>query len=405
MRLGIFFNARRDQGGLYQYAVSILHCLHDYIDDYEYVLIQTTADELPFKPRKKNWRVIRPSRAQVQFTTACEALLMQMAKAGFRRLPHLLPVYPAVREAHLDGMIYVKPTFYSFQWPYANIFPIHDLQHRLQPQFPEVGQRSEVERREGLYQNAVRHTRAILADSQVGKEDIVACYGVDERIIFALAYLPFTFFGASGEIWTAESAGRVLKKYQLEPGYLYYPAAFWAHKNHIHLIQALALLKKQHQLEPTLALPGGKKNGYEEVRALVNQLGLAEQVRFLGYIPDADVSALYHGALALVMPTYFGPTNIPVLEAWQAGCPVISSDIRGIREQVGEAGLLVDPNSPQSISDGIFRLASDPALRESMVRKGLAKIKAWQPEDFAARLAEIMKFAFEDNQSDRNSSA
>jgi glycosyltransferase involved in cell wall biosynthesis len=60
-----------------------------------------------------------------------------------------------------------------------------------------------------------------------------------------------------------------------------------------------------------------------------------------------------------VMPTFFGPTNIPVLEAWAFGCPVLTSDIRGIREQVGDAALLADPTSVEAIADGIHQLWTD----------------------------------------------
>ena len=86
-----------------------------------------------------------------------------------------------------------------------------------------------------------------------------------------------------------------------------------------------------------------------------SDLGLESQIRYGGYVPDEDMSGLYAGAVALTMPTFFGPTNIPVLEAWAYGCPVLTSDIRGIREQVGDAGVLVDPRSIESIADGIYQ--------------------------------------------------
>ena len=80
-------------------------------------------------------------------------------------------------------------------------------------------------------------------------------------------------------------------------------------------------------------------------------MGLEGELRYLGYVPDEDMSGLYAGAVALVMPTFFGPTNIPVVEAWTFGCPVLTSDIRRIREQAGNAAVLVDPRSVEAIAD------------------------------------------------------
>jgi glycosyltransferase involved in cell wall biosynthesis len=90
------------------------------------------------------------------------------------------------------------------------------------------------------------------------------------------------------------------------------------------------------------------------------------------------------------MPTFFGPTNIPVLEAWASDCPVITSDIRGIREQVGDAGLLVNPESPEQVAEAMHRVANDPALRDSLRKKGRARLAQYQFPDFVQKLAAIL---------------
>jgi hypothetical protein len=92
-----------------------------------------------------------------------------------------------------------------------------------------------------------------------------------------------------------------------------------------------------------------------ELRALVQRLGLEEDVRFLGYVPDGDVAPLYAETVALVMPTF----DMPVLEAWGLGCPVLTSDIRGIREHVGDAAMLVEPRSVEGVAAGMRKLWTD----------------------------------------------
>ena len=107
------------------------------------------------------------------------------------------------------------------------------------------------------------------------------------------------------------------------------------------------------------------------------------------------MSALYSGAVALVMPTFFGPTNIPVLEAWAFGCPVLTSDIRGIREQADDAAFLVNPRSVESIAEGIYRVWIDENLRCALTRAGSRRLSSYTVDDFRNRLIEIVEEAKE----------
>ena len=139
-----------------------------------------------------------------------------------------------------------------------------------------------------------------------------------------------------------------------------------------------------------LVLAGGLRHEYEKLKILSEELGVSSQVHFLGYVPDADLPALYRGATALTMPTFFGPTNIPYLEAWALGCPVITSDIRGIREQVCNAGVLVDPRSEQQLADAMHLVYTDESIRSHLIREGYKRIKNWQPCHFGEKLGHIL---------------
>ena len=102
---------------------------------------------------------------------------------------------------------------------------------------------------------------------------------------------------------------------------------------------------------------------------------------------------LYSKARALIMPTFFGPTNIPFLEAWEAGCAVVTSDIRGIREQVKDAALLIDPRSPQDIARGIKIIWSDNKMRDKLINNGRKIIASYTFSDYCLRLDNIIKYA------------
>ena len=94
---------------------------------------------------------------------------------------------------------------------------------------------------------------------------------------------------------------------------------------------------------------------------------------------------------ALVMPTFGGPTNIPQLEAFVLGCPVATSRIFGIPEQVGDAALLFDPADVDEIADCVKRLWQDDALCDSLIRAGHERAARWGEQQFAQRLYEYLE--------------
>ena len=171
--------------------------------------------------------------------------------------------------------------------------------------------------------------------------------------------------------------------------YIFYPAQFWKHKNHERLITAAKHLSREAP-DIHLVFVGSKKNNYETCVRLVEQLNFGESVTFLGYVPDDHMPELYRRARALVMPTFFGPTNIPPLEAFALGCPVAISDVYGIRQQVGDAALLFDPTNTAEIEDVLSRLWRDDGLCEKLVEAGFERTQGWGQQNFNARFQEII---------------
>jgi glycosyltransferase involved in cell wall biosynthesis len=143
----------------------------------------------------------------------------------------------------------------------------------------------------------------------------------------------------------------ILKKWNLENGQFYfYPAQFWAHKNHYALVQAFAIVSQKNP-SAKLVLSGSDKGNKKYIEELVSKLNLSEKVLFVGFISDEEVFALYKNAIALVMPTLLGPTNMPLLEAHALGCPVLCSNLQGHQKQMGDKAIYFDPLNPSDIAD------------------------------------------------------
>lgn len=141
-----------------------------------------------------------------------------------------------------------------------------------------------------------------------------------------------------------------------------------AHKNLPRLVGALARIAPATR--PLLVLPGYRTPHEEELRARAESLGIADDVRLLGWISSRELEGLYAEASCCVLPTLAEGFGLPVLEAMSRGLPVACSDIPVLREVAGEDALFFDPRSEEAIADAITRLLRDPALADRLRAAG-----------------------------------
>jgi glycosyltransferase involved in cell wall biosynthesis len=426
MRIGIVPALNPSAGGIYQYSQTIMRTIAtlsetELEDEFVVFVDQLPAPNLPL-PSGWMWECapITPHSGGAA-NTGIHALVEFLRRAVGegphreawrwlrRRLDRRTCIDPdQVRVRHdvkqwfekygIELICYSWPNSLSFETGIPYVMAIHDLQHRLQPEFPEVSANGEWDFREYLFRNGARNATLLLADSEVGKEDILSCYGsygVTPDRVKILPFLPATYLATSPSLTDRR---RIRSIYNLPERYLFYPAQFWPHKNHARIVQALALLRDERRLKIPAVFCGShtgeiRKSTFSELRCLSSRLKLDDQIHYLGYVPEENMSSLYGEALALVMPTFFGPTNIPVLEAWACGCPVLTSGIRGIREQVGDAAVLADPSSAESIAEGIYRLWTDESLRSALIEAGRRRLGFYGPAHFRDRLCEILQEA------------
>jgi glycosyltransferase involved in cell wall biosynthesis len=153
--------------------------------------------------------------------------------------------------------------------------------------------------------------------------------------------------------------------------YLLYPAQLWPHKDHATLLETVALLRERGR-DFGLVLVGSDKGLGEKLRARAARLGVADRVQFRGFVPTEELLALYRGAHALTYTSLFGPENLPPLEAFALGCPVIAAAVPGAQEQLADAALLVPPRAPEAVADAVLML-DDPTRRAELVEAGRAR--------------------------------
>lgn len=264
------------------------------------------------------------------------------------------------------------------------IATVWDLQHRRQPWFPEVSAGGQWRRREAFHAEYLQRATYVIAGTRAGRDEIGLFYGVPDERIKILPHPTPSFALNAGEV-NADPAAT----YGLPERYVFYPAQFWSHKNHANLLLALAELHDVHRLDVPAVFVGNDYGNEAYVRRLVHTLGLTDRVHFLGFVPQDDLVALYRGALALTYVTFFGPENLPPLEAFALGCPVIASRVAGSEEQLGDAALLVDPTDPAAIADAIKRVHADGELRKTLIEHGKARALRWTSKDLVRGVFEL----------------
>jgi glycosyltransferase involved in cell wall biosynthesis len=135
---------------------------------------------------------------------------------------------------------------------------------------------------------------------------------------------------------------------------------------------------------------GSDKGNLAYVQKITSDQKMTPNVHFLGFVSSEDLISLYQNAYALVFPTFFGPDNVPPLEAFALGCPVIASNVPGAEEQMGDAALFFDPKKPEEIARAVDLLYTSHSLRNTLIEKGYTRAHQWTGKDFIRSLFLIL---------------
>ena len=281
----------------------------------------------------------------------------------------------------------------SFLFTIKSIGTIHDLMHRYETEYPELIEKSQYERRENLFNGMVKWCVGILVDSSIGKTHVVQSYEADPSRIHVLPFYspPYEIFLGR----TRTSLNDLKNKFNISVDDIIYPAQFWSHKNHVALIRAMAILKTVGA-GINLVLVGSEKNSKESVKTMISALGLQNDIILLNYVSHADLLGLIEHAICLVMATHCGPTNIPPLEAFKLGVPVVASDVYGVKKQLKDAALYFNPNMPVELAKNIQKIHEEHGIREMLTTKGFEWISNWDMIKFSKRMQVIIEYIIEE---------
>lgn len=214
-----------------------------------------------------------------------------------------------------------------------------------------------------------RHADAVMTVSRATTEDVAHYFKIgNSRVIWN--GIDHTQFKPLPE---AEIEAVLASSFQQNrPYFLYLARLEHPAKNHVRLIAAFERFAAAHPGRgEDLIFGGADWHGAEVIHQRISDSPLRDRIRSLGFVSKSDLQTLYGGATAMVYPSLFEGFGLPPIEAMACGCPVISSPRGSLREVVGEAAHLIDPEDVADMAAGLAAAPVTPEARETWRQRGI----------------------------------
>lgn len=269
-----------------------------------------------------------------------------------------------------------------FFLPPRSLLFVHDLAFEYHPQM----YKNFYHRLHSLTKNAVNRANKIIVFSQSTKDDLVNIYQIDSKKITIIPEGIEKIFLPKG----ITEINFIRQKYNLKKSYLLYVGSLKPIKNINNLLLAYLNLPLKIVASHQLVLVGSNFWITPEIEQKINVLIKENKIKFLDFVPRADLPALYSGAKIFISPAKYEGFGLPLAEAMACGCPVIAGKAGSQPEVLGNAGYLVDPNYFRDISSAITKTLSNPQLAHNMKEKGLERARLFSWEKFARAVYNII---------------
>jgi len=277
---------------------------------------------------------------------------------------------------------FVPPTRYA-----RRVVTIHDLSFLIVPEYSSPRIVTPFSRH---IERFVAESDAIVACSESTRRDLIERLKVEPGRIHVVPEAADTRFRPC-----ESGANRVTlsETYDILEPYILFVGAIEPRKNIETVIESFASISGD--VPHTLVIAGPKAWGYEAVLRTYERVGLGDRVRFLDYVPDEHLPALYQGADLFVFLSHYEGFGLPPLEAMQCGCPVLVADNSSMPEVVGDAGLCVSATDRESASEAMRTVLTDADLRSRMSAAGIEQAKGFSWTECARRTARVYRYVAE----------
>ena len=291
----------------------------------------------------------------------------------------MLPVPVSSGDVESQGFDLVHfPTQAAYLTHLPSIYQPWDLQHLHYPQFFS---KAEFALRERWYRAYCAQAAFVCVQTEWSRQDVIEKYGISPDKVVVIRW------GSVFDAYTAPSPQAeqdTVRKYRLPRQFFFYPAVTWPHKNHENILRALHLLKREHGRTPDVYFTGASTKFRANLDAISRELGIGEQLHYLGFVTPEELQSLFGNATAMVFPSKFEGFGLPILEAFHAHLPVLSSNATVLPEVAQDGAAYFGPDSPAELAALMVRALDDPDFRESLIHKGSEVLVRFSMRDTAA---------------------
>lgn len=349
--------------GISEYAFQLLEQFSLSTNNVQFV-IYLKDEPLPHLPKEgKNWkyRVLKPGKLWTQWRLPLDLFWHRPRPDMFFSMTHYAPRFS----------------------PVPTVVAVMDVAYE---RFPELFNSSDLYQLKNWTAYSVKQAKKVLTISDSSRDDIIKSYSTPrEKVV--------TIYPGIKDITSLEprvfGMNQLQSKYHIADDYILFVGTLQPRKNIARLIEAFAKVKHEKPLD--LVIIGRRGWQYEEILAAPEKFGVADKVKFLEGINDEELSVFYKHALCYVLPSLYEGFGLPVVEAMQRGCPVITSNISSMPEAGGDAALYVDPENVDDIAEKISLVVKDKKLREELVEKGKQQIKKFSWEKAAKETITVLE--------------
>jgi len=357
---------QKQRTGIENYLIYLLQSLAKIDTKNQYWLYspsKISAMSTKFKNRNFINKIIKFPLAWSQFGLSWEFFKNQPALDVFFSPAHSVPIYcPTKLVVTIHDLAFLD---------FSNYFTSRDLL-----------------RLKIITKRAVQKADKIIAISQSTKKDLLRHYHLPPEKIATIysGYNRDLFEPAPQKV-----ISKALKKYHINRPYLIYVGTLQKRKNLPRLISAFAILKEKHQIPHQLVIVGKKGWLFQDIFQRVKKLKISPEVVFCGFVPDSELPALLSGADLFVLPSLYEGFGFPVLEAAACATPVVVSGVSSLPEVVGNAGILVNPMKVGDISQGIYQVISNSALKTQLSQKARLQANKFSWEKSARQTLKVFE--------------
>ncbi len=322
-------------------------------------------------------------------------------KSALKTLP---PVHALLKQAKLkyltpprsDGYVeskkfdlvhFLTPAGYITNCP--TIYQPHDLQHL---HFPQFFSKDEFAYREKSYRALCDQATFICVHTEWCKNDVVTRLKIPAEKIAVIKW--GCVLDAPGTA-SPDKSREICKRLGAPEAFFVYPAVTWPHKNHECVLRALRYIRDTHGEVVNVCFTGRSTDYRAHLDALTEQLDIASQVHFLGFVTPAELQALFAQAIAMIYPSKFEGFGLPILEAFQSSLPVICSRASCLPEVAHDAAIYFDPESPEQLAACIMKILGDEHLRSEAIERGLRVVRNSSFQQVAADFQHLYRLVAE----------